>query len=92
MDKKRKKKVRLLIGLLRQPEPNFEEIQSELEYLKEVEEEARDNKEEYFSETEQYQILSENCDYLEEALDNLDPDDPDCAEDIIAALQQIDGV
>lgn len=92
MNNARRTVIRKMIEELQSSHPDWELIEDELNGVLEEEEEVRDNMEEHFSETERYQIISNNCDYLQEAIDEIDPDDPDCGEAVIESLQQIDGI
>ena len=92
MNKKTKTKIKKLIIELQSGHPDLEDVHDVLSDILFDEEMERDNMEEYFSETERYQIISDNCDALDEAVDSIDIDNPDCIEDVVAALKQIDGV
>lgn len=92
MNNARRKIIRSIIAELQTKEPNWDWVEEELSGVLDEEEEVRDNMEEHFSETERYQIVSDNCDSLQDAIDAIDPDDAGCAKEIISALQQIDGM
>lgn len=92
MNNARRKAIRKVINELGKQSPDWEFVEDELNDVLMEEEEARDNMEEYFSETEKYQIVSDNCDCLQEAIDAIDPDDADCAVTIVEVLEQIDGI
>lgn len=92
MNKKNKTRLKKVISGLQMTPPDFSNAQDEIEDVLADEEMSKDNMEEYFSETERYQIISDNCDALDEALGYLDANDPECVGDVIDALCQIDGV
>lgn len=92
MNKKTKMKIKKLIVELQSATPDLEDARDTLADILFDEETSRDNMEEYFSETERYQTISENCDALDEAIDAIDVDDLGCVGDVISALRQIDGV
>lgn len=92
MNKKMRARVSKLIQSLQGSNPDLGVAQDILSDILDTEETSRDNVEEYFPDSDLYCTLSDNCDYLEEAIDSIDVDDPDCVEDVIKALQQIDGI
>ena len=90
----RRKRIRLVIKQLRGGDPNIDNIRFDLEDLLSEEEEAKENMPESKQDSDTYMIQEESCDYLQEAIDELDSvdeDDPDYA-DVISALENIDGV
>lgn len=92
MDNKRRAKIRKAIKMLQTTQPNFDDARELLEDVLSDEEMARDNMEEFFSETDRYQVMCDNCDYLDEAISEIDEDDSDCVDAVVAALTQIDGI
>lgn len=94
MNEKRRKRIRTAIKLLRGSSPELEDIRDELEDLLAEEEESMDNIPESLQDTDRYMTMEESCGYLQDAIDELDgvdEEDPDYS-DIIAALENIDGV
>lgn len=92
MKKQNRQKIQRLLEDLKSGAPDLHAAEELIDDLLYIEKESRDNLEEKFSETERYQIISDNCDALDEALAMIDADDPDCVESVIEALLQIDGI
>lgn len=92
MNNTRRRAIRNVIKLLRGPSPDFDYIESELSDILDEETDAIENIPENLQETERYQIAEDSIDYLDEAINAIDPDDEGCAEEIIKILEQIDGV
>lgn len=94
MNNKKRKSIRGIIQALRSKSPDRESIVDALQDLLYEEEDVRDNYPESMQDTEVYSVMNESCDYLEEAIDelnNMDEDDSDY-DSVIDILQNIDGV
>lgn len=81
-----------MIHELEKPEPNWTLVESELSDVLDEETEAMENIPESLQDTDRYQICEESIDFLDSAIGEIDPEDPECAESIIDLLRQIDGV
>lgn len=92
MNNTRRKIIWQVIEALKSGEPDWEWITDELNDVLSEEEEVRDNMEEHFSETERFQIVDDNCTSLQDAIDAIEPEDPDCIEEIINSLREVDGI
>lgn len=77
---------------LRGKRPDLDAARSILEDVLSEEEEARDNTPESLQESERYRVCEENCDLLEQAIDNLCNEEDTDVEDVLNTLAQIDGV
>ena len=94
MNNTRRKTIRGIINRLTSECADLDMIRNEIEDLLSEEEEARDNTPENLQNSDIYTVKEESCDYLQEALDeldNIDEDDHDytC---VVKALENIDGV
>lgn len=87
-----RKEIRTVIAELQSGEPDWSFVCSNLEDVLDEEAEARDNTPENLQESDAYSIRVESCDLLEDAIDEIDEDDPGAAARIIQILKQIDGV
>ena len=98
MNNARRSRIRKVIKAVRNPNPDWDDIQMELNDLIDEETEAMENIPESLQDTDRYAICEDSIDLLESALAaaDVDVDDPDsCLEavdEIIEALSQIDGV
>lgn len=94
MNNARRKTIRTIIKMLREDNPDVNGIRDDLEDLLAEEEEAMENLPESLQESERYMIMEESCEYLQEALDELDDADEDDLDfaSVILSLEQIDGV
>ena len=94
MNKQRRQAIRTLIKMLRAPNPDRETILDELRDLLYEEEDVRDNYPESLQESDAYNIMEESCDYLEEAIDELESmeEEDDDFESVVDILSSIDGV
>lgn len=93
MNETRRRKIRRIIKRLPVANPaELTQIAEELDDLLIEEEEARDNTPEGLQDTDRFSVCEESCDYLAEAVDTLDADDPSTVQDVIDILNQIDGV
>ena len=92
MNNIRRKRIRMVIKELQGPAPDWDYVESELNDLLSEENEAFENIPENLQDTDRYIIAEESCDYLDEAIGYIDPDDDDCTAYVIETLQQIDGV
>ena len=92
MNNARRKAIRNVISQLKKPDPNWNMIESELNSILDEETDAMDNIPESLQDTDRYQICEESIDYLDSAIGEIDPEDPECAETIIDILEQIDGI
>ena len=84
--------IRAIIKRLQGPSPDWTSIESDLNDLLDEETDAMDNIPDSLQDTDRYQICEESVEYLDEAIGYIEPEDPDSAENVIAALRQIDGV
>lgn len=94
MNNKRRQAIRQIINLLKSKDPDRESIADTLQDLLYDEEDVRDNYPESLQDTETYSVMEESCEYLEEAIDelnNMDDDDSDY-DSVIDILGSIDGV
>lgn len=94
MNNKRRKTIREIIQSLRSKSLDREGAVDALQDLLYEEEDVRDNYPESLQDTDAYSVMDESCDYLEEAIDelnNMDEDDSDY-DSVIDILQNIDGV
>ena len=71
---------------------DWEFVEGELQDLLEEEQEAMDNIPENLQDGDRYMVAEESVGSLEEAIDAIDPDDYNCAQDIVSILEQIDGI
>ncbi|MGN1155664.1 MAG: hypothetical protein ACI4TK_05770 [Agathobacter sp.] len=92
MNNARRKVVRNVICELKKKNPDWDMIESELTDVLDEETDAMENIPESLQDTERYQTCEESVDYLDSAIGEIDPDDPECAESIIDLLEQIDGI
>lgn len=92
MDNKRRKRIREVLKLLRESEPDWSHIEAELEDIRFEEEERHESMPESMEDSETYRIQEESIDLLIEALDNIDPEDMDSSKFVIEVLEQIDGI
>ena len=92
MDNARRRRIRKVIKTLESRNFDWDDIQAELEEIKEEEEDKHDSMPESKWDSDAYAIQEESIDYLEEAIDSIDPDDEDAPRTIIDILGQIDGV
>lgn len=92
MNNNRRKVIRAVIKELKSNEPDFDAIESDLTDVLDEETEAMENTPESLQDTDRYSIMEESCDLLQEAIDEIDPDDADCIATIVKLLEQIDGV
>lgn len=81
-----------MIHELEKPEPNWILVESELSDVLDEETEAMENIPESLQDTDRYQICEESIDFLDSAIGEIDPEDPECAESIIDLLRQIDSI
>ena len=81
-----------MIRELKKPGPDWNMIESELTDILDEESEAIENIPESLQDTDRYQVCEESIDYLDNAIGEIDPEDPECAETIIGILEQIDGI
>ena len=94
MNKQRRQTIRTLIRQLRAPNPDREAILEELRDLLYEEEDVRDNYPESLQDTDAYNTMDESCDYLEEAIDELEAmeEDDEDYDGVVDILASIDGV
>ena len=92
MNNARRKEIRNVICELKKSEPDWDTIESELADILDEETEAMENIPESLQDTDRYQICEESIDYLDSAIGEINPEDPECAESIIDLLEQIDGI
>lgn len=98
MNDTRRRRIRKIIKMISNPNPEWDEIQMELSDLLDEETEAMENIPENMQDTQRYEICEESIDHLEAALSaaDVDEDDPDSVleaiEEIIEELNQIDGI
>lgn len=94
MNKQRRQAIRTLIKQLRAPNPDREAILEELRDLLYEEEDVRDNYPESLQDTDAYNTMDESCDYLEEAIDELEAmeEDDEDYDGVVDILASIDGV
>ena len=92
MNNARRKAIRSVIRELGGAKPNWSMVESELSNILDEETEAMENIPESLQDTERYQICEESIDFLDSAIGEIDPENPECAESIIDLLQQIDGI
>ena len=92
MNNARRGAIRDVICELEKENPDWNMIESELTDILDEETEAMENIPESLQDTDRYQICEESVDYLDSAISEIDPDDPECAETIINILEQIDGI
>ncbi len=94
MNKQRRQAIRTLIKMLRAPNPDREAILEELRDLLYEEEDVRDNYPESLQDTDAYNTMDESCDYLEEAIDELEAmeEDDEDYDGVVDILASIDGV
>lgn len=98
MNDARRRRIRKIIKMVSNPNPEWDEIQMELSDLLDEETEAMENIPESMQDTQRYEICEESIDRLEAALSaaDVDEDDPDSVleaiEEIIEELNQIDGI
>ena len=92
MNNARRKVIHGVIRVLKKTEPYWNMIESELTDILDEETEAMENIPESLQDTDRYQICEESIDYLDSAIGEIDPEDPECAETIIGILEQIDGI
>lgn len=92
MDNARRRRIRKVIKALESRNYDWDDIQAELEDIKADEEEKHDSMPESRWDSDAYMIQEESIDYLEEAIDNIDPDDEDAAKTVRDILEQIDGI
>ena len=98
MNDARRRRIRKIIKMVSNPNPEWDEIQMELSDLLDEETEAMENIPESMQDTQRYEICEESVDHLEAALSaaDVDEDDPDSVleaiEEIIEELNQIDGI
>ena len=92
MNNARRKAIRNVISQIEKPDPNWNMIESELNSILDEETDAMDNILESLQDTDRYQICEESIDYLDSAIGEIDPEDPECADTIIGILEQIDGI
>ena len=92
MDNTRRRRIRKVIKMLESRSFDWDDIQAELEDIKEEEEDKHDSMPESKWDSDAYVIQEESIDYLEEAIDSIDPEDEDAARTVIDVLEQIDGV
>ncbi len=84
--------IRSVIKRLREPSPDWTSIEVDLNDLLDEETEAMENIPESLQDSDRYQVCEESVDLLDEALGEINSEDPECAETIIGLLGQIDGV
>jgi len=87
-----RKEIRNVIAELESENPDWSYVCSNLEDVLDEEVEARDNTPENLQGTDAYEVRVESCDLLEDAIDEIDEEDPGSACRIIKILKQIDGV
>lgn len=98
MNDARRRRIRKIIKMVSNPNPEWDEIQMELSDLLDEETEAMENIPENMQDTQRYEICEESIDHLEAALSaaDVDEDDPDSVleaiEEIVEELNQIDGI
>ena len=92
MDNARRRRIRKVIKTLESRNFDWDDIQAELEDIKEEEKDKHDSMPESKWDSDAYVIQEESIDYLEEAIDSIDPEDEDAARAVIDILEQIDGV
>lgn len=92
MKEARRKRIRAVIKHLQSGNIDWDDIECELSDIKDEEEDARDSMPESFCDTENYQIMEESIELLEEAIDYIDPDDECSAAEIIRTLKLIDKI
>lgn len=94
MNNSRRKRIRLIIKKFLDGNWDVDDIRFELEDLLSEEEEAMENMPESRQDSDTYAIQEESCEYLQEAIDELDDLDGDNSDysGVIAALKNIDGV
>lgn len=91
MDNKRRKRIREVLKLIRSGNPDWEYIESELEDIRFEEEEKHESMPESMEDSETYRIQEESIDLLDEALENIDPEE-DCSVAVVEVLEQIDRI
>ena len=98
MNNAKRSRIRKVIKAVKNPNPDWDDIQMELSDLIDEETEAMENIPENMQDTERYAICEASVDLLESALAaaDVDIDDPDscfdAVDEIIEALSQIDGI
>ena len=92
MNNARRKVIRGVIRELKKPGPDWNMIESELTDILDEESETIENIPESLQDTDRYQVCEESIDYLDNAIGEIDPEDPECAETIIGILEQINGI
>lgn len=92
MRKRARQKIQCLVNNIRAHKAQIACVREMLEDVLLQEEMSRDNLEEYFSETEMYERISNNCDYLECAIETLDDEEDTSMHDAALILCQIDGI
>lgn len=93
MNNTNRKSIRTIIGYLRENNCDTENVIDELEDLLADEEEKMENIPESLQETERYHIMEESCEYLQEAIDELEnSEEGNGYSEVIKILRNIDGV
>lgn len=92
MNNARRKAIRNVIKMLKGSPVDWECVETELSDVLDEESEAMDNIPENLQDSDRYLVCEESVDYLEDAINSIDSENPECAAEVIEILEQIDGV